>query len=152
MSNRWRESRVMTRIRRRQRRWKFSRLFSCPAYVVQDSLPYSKILLKDARLVHLEFGVHRQLVASPHSLAQLRHHGGGFFDAFSNFCEWKATGNCWAQVGWSGRLQRWKSVLFSGVCCPRLTAIQQNIAQGRTPDTPRLLRSPSVGFCPHSLA
>ena len=35
---------VMPRIRRRQRRWKLSRRFSCLAYVVQDSLLYSRVL------------------------------------------------------------------------------------------------------------
>ena len=36
--------RVITMIRRKQHIWKLSRRFSCRAYVVEDSLPYSRVL------------------------------------------------------------------------------------------------------------
>lgn len=72
---------VMPRIRRRQRRFKFSRRFSCLAYVVQYLLIYSK----NARVIHFELDVRRLLVVVPHSLAQLRHDSGGSGDAFGDF-------------------------------------------------------------------
>ena len=61
---------VMPMMRRRQRRWKFSRRFSCLASVDQ---------------VDLDFGVLGQLIVVPHSLAQLGHDDSSFANVLVNF-------------------------------------------------------------------